>query len=229
LPLKSIQYALDWEFRNRIDLIKQVYTDFDVQHKVDEEDIMNYLEEVGGDPDYYFIENEGVPGKEQFFSKNYREMQLNVQQDEKGSFVETEDKNFFKIKPSMLQFEGDVIVDANSILVQSEELEKADTLRMTNILVPVLAEGDPAVIGRTIKQLLLSYNKDPRKWLPDEWLTSIEQKGKIGTASKEKPAEDGVAAKAETVVPQGDLQGSGKTGLGQRMSAAFSSFKDPSQ
>jgi len=244
LPLKSIQYALDWEFRNRIDLIKQVYTDFQVEHLADPEDVMNYLEEVGADPDYFFIENEGKPGEEEFFAKQYREEQLNVEQDEKGNFVETEHKKFFKIKPSFLSFEGDVIVDANSILIQSEELEKADTLRMANILIPLIQEGDPTMVGRPVKQILLAFNKDPRKWLPDEWLNQINQAGKLGAEKEKKPREMGMsqenmgegampteAAKAgrletpESVVPQAELEG--KQSLGSRMGAAFNAFKNP--
>jgi hypothetical protein len=100
LPLKSIQYALEWEFRNRIDLIRQTYTDFQVEQLTDPEDIQNYLEEVKADPDYYFIINEGDAENEQFFKRDFREVQLNVEQDEQGNFVETEDKKFFKIKPT---------------------------------------------------------------------------------------------------------------------------------
>lgn len=241
LPLKSVQYALDWEFRNRIDLIKQVYSDYQVEQLSDPEDIMNYLEEVDADPDYYYIENEGEVGKEQFFQKQYREVQLNVEQDEKGNFIETEDKKFFKIKPEFLAFEGDVIVDAQSILVQSEELEKADTLRMSNIIIPLVMEGDPAKVGRPVKQLLLAFNKDPRKWLPDEWYQAINKQGKLADGAKQAnndtpsdvsggmPQDIAEAPKVEgidTVVPQAEVDGN-KTNLGARFGAAFNAFKNP--
>lgn len=237
LPLKSIQYALDWEFRNRIDLIKQVYTDFKVDRIADQEDIMNYLEEVQADPDYYFIENEGVPGQEVFHKKEYREVQLNVEQDEKGNFVETENKKFFKIKPEYLSFEGDVVVDANSILVQSEELEKADTLRMANIVIPLIMQADPAKIGRPVKQLLMAFNKDPKKWLPDDWYQSINSAGKLASDKAKQPEnpedmgapediqEAAKANKLEGVVPQAEVNT--KPSLGSRFSAAFDAFKNP--
>lgn len=248
LPLKSIQYALEWEFRNRIDLIKQVYNDFQVEQSVDPEDIQNYLEEINADPDYYYIENEGVPNEEVFYKKKYRQVQMNVDQDEKGNFVETEDKKFFHIKPSMLAFEGDVIVDAQSILVQSEELEKADTLRLANILIPLLMQGDPKKIGRAIKQLLLAFNKDPRKWLPDDWVEALNSAGKIssvpGKGSEPKPGEPTTKTPVtdpatdptqpgadptqlppgmQPVVPPSNLDGSGKIGLGQTLTQGFNS------
>lgn len=232
LPLKSIQYALEWEFRNRIDLIRQTYTDFKVELIDDPEDVQNYLDEVGADPTYYFIENEGDPENERFYAKQYRDVQMEVDQDEKGNFVESEEKRFFKIKPEMLHFEGDVVVDASSILVQSEELEKADTLRMANILLPLLAQGDPAIIGRSVKQMLIAFNKDPKKWLPDSWLQSIEEQGKIGSGEK-KPENDSaqeggvMKEKLDTVVPQSEVNGRGGTSLGSRFSAAFNAFRSP--
>lgn len=235
LPLKSIQYALDWEFRNRIDLIKQTYTDFKVEQMTDPEDIMNYLEEVGADPDYYHIENEGQAGKEVFFANQFRDVQINAEQDEQGNFVETEDKKFFKIKPSMLHFEGDVVVDVNSILVQSEELEKADVTRMANIIIPMVAEGDPAKIGRPLKQLILANNKDPKKWLPDEWLQVMDQTGKIGNVANEKAPEEGQGGEGgegqvptvKTVVDPSEAEGTSPASLGSRFGAAFNAFKAP--
>ena len=237
LPMRSIEYALQWEFMNRIDLIKQVYTDYKVERLTDPEDIQNYLDEVEADPAYYFIENEGNPAGEEFYTREYRTVQMNVEQDEEGNYIESEEKRFFKVKPEMLSFEGDVIVEAESLLVQSEELEKADTLRLANILIPLVQQGDPAVVGRTVKQLLYAFNKDPRKWLPDEWLAAINQQGKIGSGEKKPPqpgqdaleeegAPDAGQMKADTVVPENEVDG-GRTSVGNRFSAAFNAFRNP--
>jgi hypothetical protein len=235
LPLKSIQYALEWEFRNRVDLIRQVYTGFQVEQLDDPEDIQNYLDEVQADPAFYFIENEGEEGKEVFYKKQHREAQINVSQDEKGNFTESDEKNFFHIKPEMLAFEGDVIVNATSILVQSEELEKADTLRMANMIIPLITEGDPEKIGRAVKQMLLAFNKDPKKWLPDEWIEKIDNAGKIAGLKKkeagagqaetqqtaEQAGQQGGEVELDTVVPPSELVGSGKMSMGQRLSSVF--------
>ena len=43
---------------------------------------------------------------------------------------------------------------------------------MVNILNPLLIQ-DPRVIGKTVKQILLAFNKDPKKWLPNEWLVEL--------------------------------------------------------
>lgn len=201
LPMKSLQYALEWEFQNRISLIQQTYTDFQVRHIVEREDIFNYLDEIAEDPELFYIENEGVAGEEKFYAKEYKEMQLNLEQDDEGNYIETDEKKFFRIKPSMLPFEGKVLVDASTILVQSEELEKADTLRMANIVIPLITEGEPAKIGRAVRQLLIAYNKDPRKWLPDDWISAMKQQTKIAPNQLPEQTSDGMGPAGVPEVP----------------------------
>jgi len=225
LPLKSFQAALEWEFKNRIDLIRQVYSDYQVQHLANEEDIVNYLDEVGADPDFYFIQNEGNPEKEKFFVKKFREARLNLEQNEKGEFIESEQKLFFKIKPESLPWEGDVTVDPGSILVQSEELEKADTLRMTNLLLPMF-EAPIEIALKPAKQLLLSFNKDPKKWLPQDWIDQMEGKPKEEQKQEIPPNVQGMldrTNKAQTVVPPREL--GSKPSLSGRLGAAFQAFR----
>jgi len=169
LPLKSMQYALDWEIQNRIALIQQTYSDFQVEHLATQEQINAYLDEVKADPEFYFIENEGKPGEEIFYAKKFRGSMLNLEQSETGEFMESDKKSFFHIKPEYLAFTGWISTDISTLLVTSEELEKADTLRMTNMLIPILQL--PKEIGaKPAKQMLVSSNKDPKKWLPQDWL-----------------------------------------------------------
>lgn len=194
LPLKSIQYALDWEFQNRVALIQQTYSDFQVEHLATQDAINEYLDEVGQDPDFYFIENEGQPGQEVFYAKKHRGQMLNLEQGEDGTFTESDSKSFFHIKPQYLAFTGHLSTDISSLLTTSDELEKADTLRMTNLLIPILQL--PKEIGaKPAKQMLLSANKEPKKWLPQDWLDFL--------AGTPKPNE---AAKME-VMPDANMSG----------------------
>lgn len=217
LPIKSFQYALDWEFRNRIDLIKQTYSDFDVEHIADPEEIQSYLDEVDADRAFYFIENEGEAGQEVFYAKKYREFQLQLEQTQKGDFVESEGKSFFKIKPEYLSFEGDVTIDMNSMLIQSEELEKADTLRLSNLLIP-LFDLDKAKVLKPATELLRSFNKDPKKWLPNDWLQEqVEEKTEMPMPGEEIPEvipgqeTKPEQLKAQTIIPQSQIEGTPAT------------------
>lgn len=213
LPLKSFQYALDWEFRNRIDLIKQTYSDFDVEHIADPEEIQAYLDEVDGDRSFYFIENEGEVGQEIFYAKKYREFQLQLEQTQKGDFVESEGKSFFKIKPEYLPWEGDVTVDMSSMLIQSEELEKADTLRLANLVVP-LTQLPPEQGKKPATEILRAFNKDPKKWLPEEWLQ--EKAPETAQVMPEQsmmpePLVKPEPLKAPSIIPQTKLEGTPAT------------------
>lgn len=238
LPLRTLQNALDWEFQNRIALIQQVYSDFDVEVITDETTIMDYMDEVNADPEFYYIENEGQAGKEVFYRKNFREFKLGLEQNDKGEYVEADDERFFKVSPKSLSFRGRVRVKIDSLLVNSEELEKADTLRMSNIILPIIAQGQPEIQGPAVKQILEAFNKDPKKWLPPQWLEAmgIVKKPEEGGQSPEAqvpenvqnmlnnnrpPAEPG----ADTVVPANEVASA--PSLSSRLGAAYRGFKDP--
>ena len=200
LPLKSLQYALDNEFNNRISLIQQVYSDFQVEHLADAEDIKAYLDEVNADPKFYFIENEGQPGKEVFYAKKHRTEMLNLEQAEDGDYVETEQGQFFHIDPEMLAFTGIATTDINSLLVNSSELEKADTLRMVNLLAPIFAM--PKEQGAKLaKQLLQAYDKDMNKWLPQDWLDYLSGKSKPKANIAQQNGLPGAAPETPPVKP----------------------------
>lgn len=210
IPLKSLQYALQQEFYNRISLIQQVYSDFEVEHLASQEEIHDYLDEVNADKDFFFIENEGQPGEEKFYAKRYRMASLNVEKSEKGDFIESETSKFFAVKPEYLSFTGFVSVDETSLLVNSEALEQANTLRMVNMLSPLL-QGQPQINAKLAKQLLIAFNKDPKKWLPQDWLDLLAGKVKPNTApaiQKAGPGMDPAAdpSGAQTLVPPNQVQ-----------------------
>jgi len=210
LPLRSLQYALDWEFNNRISLIQQTYSDFNVEHLASQEEINDYLDEVGKDPDFYFIENEGVPGEEKFYAKKRRSEMLNLEQAEDGDYVETEQAQFFHIKPEMLAFTGVATVDIASLLVNSSEMEKADTLRMVNLLAPLLM-GPKESNAKLAKQLLQANDKDVQKWLPQDWVDYLSGKKE---PQQQLPPEAAMAGgkppqvgKPQTLVPNAAIEG----------------------
>lgn len=175
LPLKSLQYALSWEFYNRISLIQQTYTDFEVEHLEGEEDITEYLDEVKGDPQFYFIDKNKKTGTEKFFATRYRMASLGVEKGADGNFIESETTKFFPIKHEYVQFSGFVTVDQQSLLTSSESLDQANALRMTNLLVPLLS-GPMQANAKPAKQLLKSFNYEAKDWLPQEWIDFLAGK-----------------------------------------------------
>lgn len=175
LPLKSIQYALVNEFNNRISLIQQVYSDFTVEHLTSQDEINDYLDEVKANPEFFFIENENQGGKEKFWAFRYKMASLNVEKGENGQFIESETSTFFPIKPEYLEFTGFISVDSNSLLTTSEALEQANTLRFVNMLIPLLS-GQMQLNAKIAKQMCIAFNKEPKNWLPQEWLDFLARK-----------------------------------------------------
>lgn len=233
IPIKSLQYALTWETQNRIDLIRQIYSIPTVKRIVDKELIQAYLLEVNKDREFYFIENEGEAGEEQFFANEFRELNLNVDQDDTGNFIEADSPKFFKISPKALAWEGDIHVKMDSILMQSKELEKADTIQMANIVIPMIQTNDAASNLKPAREVLLAFGKDPRRWFPDEWITQMDTGAVSGvdTRVKKDPApkqeqgqeqEQGVpgADKAISESELGRNQG-GQGGISRRISRIF--------
>lgn len=193
LPLKSLQYALQQEFYNRISLIQQTYSDFQIEHLSDQEDINNYLDEVKADKEFYFIENEGQAGKEKFYALRYRMASLNVERSNDGTFTESDNTKFFPIKPEYLDFQGFVTVDESSLLTNSEALQQANTLRMVNMFIPLLG-GNPQINAKMAKQLLIAFDQDPKDWLPQQWLDILSGKPLPPPAPPASPAAAAVAA-----------------------------------
>lgn len=196
IPLKSLQYALQWEFQNRISLIQQVYSDFTVEHLESKEDIFAYLDEVKADPEYFFIENQGQADKEKFWALRYRTANLNVEKTEDGKYIESESSNFFPIKPEMLEFTGFISVDESSLLTTSEALDQANTLRMVNMLIPLL-QGQPETNAKLAKQLLVSFNKDAKLWLPQSWIDLLAGKKPQQAQGPVSPAAAAIAAQSK--------------------------------
>lgn len=214
LPLKSLQYALKNEFDNRIALIQQVYSDFSVEHLQSDKEIFEYLDEVNQDPEFFFIEGEGT-ADEKFYAKKYRTANLNVEKTDDGSYIESENSKFFHIKPEMLAFSGFTSVDETSLLTGSKALDQADTLRMVNMLVPLLA-GPMEANAKPAKQMVVAFDRQPKDWLPQPWLDFLDGKNNQqvqGQAAVMQAGADGGGAPAgstktigaDTMIPSNQL------------------------
>lgn len=168
-PLENITDALDQEAYITISLIQLLYSIPEVYKISDPELINSYLNEVQSDPELYSRDEEG-----NFEARVFPEIALNLEEDKEGNLVETNDTQFFRIKPRFLQWEGIVNVDSQSVLTPSKQVDKALDLEMYNMLIPLLVQ-DPMVYGKIAKALTKLYDKDPKDILPDSWLMKPEE------------------------------------------------------
>lgn len=138
--------------------------------------------------------------------EEYREIPLNVKQNNEG-FEASDKEEFIELKPEMLPWEGVIEISGESILAESELLNRTTTLEMTNILFPMF-QMPPEIAKKPATEILKVYKKDPADWLPDAWLQEQQPLFQPVSAQGQAPAEGTPPPpQAETVVPQSDMTG----------------------
>ena len=163
-PLDNVLDALGIEGYITVSLIQLLYSIPETYKISDPALIEDYLREIGSDPDLYERDEE-----ENFVAKVYPEFPLNLEADETGKLIETQDTRFFRIKPKFLKWEGIISIKPQSILTPSKQIDKALDLEMYNILIPLLVQP-PEIYSKVGKSIVKLYDKDPRDVLPESWL-----------------------------------------------------------
>lgn len=199
-PLDNILEALNEDGAITISLMQLMYSVPEVYAIADERLIEDYIREVGGDEQLY--SREGEEGNQTFNAKVYREFPLNLDKDEDGNLTETSDTRFFRVKPGGLEWDGFIKVKAQSLLSPSQQVDKALSMEMYNILSPLMAQIaverqqkiqtganadlDNLVVGKIAKDIVKLYERDPRDVFPDEWLESTPQPMFVGMGQGEQ-------------------------------------------
>ena len=168
-PLENITDALDTEAYITVSLIQLLYSIPETYKIADSNLIDAYLQEVGSDPELWSRDDEG-----NFEAKVFPEFPLNLDEDDKGNLIETQETRFFRVKPRFLKWEGIINVKSQSILTPSKQVDKALELEMYNMLIPLLA-NPPELYQKVAKNIVKLYDKDPRDILPDMWLMEPEE------------------------------------------------------
>jgi len=195
LPLENITDGLEQDALITIGLIEDLYSLPKI--KLISEDRYLPLIEASA-----MIEDETNPISDSNFATEYRELPLKVEKDEKGNYTKTDSENYVKITPEDLTWEGTVKIKGQSIVADSELLERVTTVEMANMLLPLFAQPREIVL-KPIKEILRVYNKDPQDWLPDAWLNpeaAMFQTEQQTETTEAPPGE-------ETVVPPSEIDG----------------------
>lgn len=163
-PLDNITDALEQEAYLTVALTRMLYSIPEMIKIADPQKIEEYLAAIESDPTLFERDEE-----DNFTAKVYREVQLGLDTDEKGNLIEDAESRFFRLKPEALRWEGIIKIKGQSILAPSKELTKTMDLEFANLLVPVI-QMPPELMAKLAKQLCKIYDKDPKEWLPDQWL-----------------------------------------------------------
>ena len=186
-PLENITDALNTDAYITVALSQLLYSIPEVYEIVDPALIEDYLKEVGSDPQLYErdvkTDDEGAVS-DVFRAKVFPEFPLNLDKDEKGNLIETNETRFFRVKPDSLRWEGVINIKSQSVLGESQQVKKALELEMYNMLIPLIAprpdpmgnDVGPQTYGKVARALVKLYDKDPRDILPDNWLQDKPQR-----------------------------------------------------
>lgn len=172
-PLDNILEALNQEGYITVSLIQLLYSIPETYEITDTRLIEDYLNEIQSDPDLYDRNEE-----QKFIAKVYPEFPLNLEKDEQGNLIETNNTRFFRVKPKFLQWEGIINIKSQSLLTPSKQIDKALELEMYNAINPYITSPDPQAsekYGKIVKSIAKLYDKDPRDILPDSWLNPQPQ------------------------------------------------------
>lgn len=128
--------------------------------------------------DLYEREDGGDLVEGEDYEQIEREVPLNVQasqDDELGenNFTASEERQYIKLSPANVPWEGIIKIDGQSIIANSELLERVTTVELGNIIVPLFGMP-PEIAMKPAKQILKAYDEDPVDWLPDAWLNPPE-------------------------------------------------------
>ena len=101
-----------------------------------------------------------------------KEVPLNLEKKEDGSYASSDQINHIELKPEELQWEGVIHIKGQSIVANSELLDRMTTVEMANLIVPLF--GMPMEIAmKPAKEIIKAYDMDPQDWLPEMWLNPL--------------------------------------------------------
>lgn len=219
-PLDNICDALETEAYITVSLTDLLYSIPETYTITDPDLIDKYLQEIQSDKELYEYDKDG-----NFVAKVYRELQLNLEEDEKGNLMETNESRFFRIKPKFLKWDGIINIKPQSILTPSKQLDKVIDNELDNMLIPLIGTGRPDLYGKIAKNMVKRYDKDPKDVLPEVWMDENPQAQKMPGMPGEKPVGDtGQGGGADKMVNMGELPQAPKSLPGRIMNKISKPF-----
>lgn len=207
-PLEHITDALEVDAYISCGIIEDMYSVAKIKLIADEK----YIEPFELD-EYRTVDGERLV-EGQHYVREMREIPLKLGRNDDGTLTEKENESFFMLKEDDFPWEGVIRIKGQSIIADSELLERTTTVEMANIIIPLFA-AQREIVEKPAREIIKAYGKEPEDWLPEAWLTpAVEagpesmmelftEAGKEG-AEEEAPAEEvNLAGGIKPVVPAG--------------------------
>jgi hypothetical protein len=193
-PLENITHALEIDGYISCGIIEDLYSVPKI--KLLSRDI--YIQPF--ELDMYETEDGGRLQEGEHYTKHYREVPLNLERDEAGGVKKTEAKNFFVLKEEDFPWEGVIKIKGQSIIADSELLERTTTVEMANLVVP-LFQMPREISEKPAREIIKSYNKDPEDWVPEMWMTPPVPVAPAGPIQPELFTDPAMAEEPQEIKP----------------------------
>ena len=132
-----------------------------------------------------------------------KEFSLNIERKETGEFEKTESKNFLKLREDDFPWEGTIKIKGQSIIADSELLERTTIVEMANIVFP-LFQAPREIAEKPARQIIKAYGKEAEDWLPEIWLQPAPEPAAPNVFSE--VGATGEVAESETPTPAEGLE-----------------------
>lgn len=178
IPLEHITDALESDAYISVGIIEDLYSVAKVRLMSEDKYIQPF------EIDMYERDDGEALAEGRDYEYEFREVNLALEKKE-GKFEQSEEKLFFNLTPDDLPWEGTIKVKGQSIIANSEILERSTTVEMSNLVIPLFLQPRE-IAEKPVREILKAYDKDPEDWMPDAWLVPPVPPAMAGMGGEEE-------------------------------------------
>jgi hypothetical protein len=196
-PLENLTDALETEAYITLSIIEDLYSIPKIKllaedRYIDAVDLESMKDKQGELPEYV---------------EEYRELPTNLNISNEGSITKSNKQSFISLRPELLPWEGMIKIRGESVVAESELLDRMTTTEMANLIIPLLMQP-PEIVKKPVIEILKVYKKDPKDWVPDSWLQEQNQLfNPLQQKQEMQPDQMQSMMKTPTVIPQSEISG----------------------
>lgn len=182
IPLGNIAAALTKDAYLTLSWANQVYSLPEVMEFVSQEELDEFMEETGRQPEHTMETKTGIT------ADFPRVLELSLDEDREGALIEAPEDRFFvvgqDIEKTAIKWKGQITVNPQSIVAASQELDRQRKLELFNVVYPTIQAISVAMtqaqfttalaLAKPVIQILEIQNEKPEAWLPDDVIELLD-------------------------------------------------------
>ena len=194
VPLKNIAKTLENEAYLFLSWANQVYSVPELKEFVSEKEMADYEAENNVQATKFDTSDNG-----KIQAQYSQTLDLGIEQDREGNLIENPEDRYIEMSGRPVKWEGRIVVDVQSLVASSQELEKQRKLELYNLVFPSIQAilqmkqlGDirgAVDLAKPIVQVLEIEDEEPEGWLPSDIVEMLENPKLIDQALQAQQAQ----------------------------------------